>query len=254
MAKAVRRRSKVGGRGGNRRAASSRGRIRRWAGAVAVLVFAVLVFVAGLMLDTTAVLRLTFGWVHRMWVRAPLETSLGAVAVIAAAFVLFVGRGAETPAPRNGRTEAEEPKRCATGNPAPLGRRRTASGCGGKAEQEADADASVDVAPGKQVNRQSPSRPTPDPLQLDRTNAALPNCARAGSHPMTQDKPDAAPAVRQDQPVVFLQSDIFSAAAACCNTGSGRSGACMKPRAQFRYSATAMCWWWVADRPARRRR
>jgi hypothetical protein len=120
-------------------------------------VFAVLVFVAGLILDTTAVLRLTFGWVPRMWVRAPLETSLGAVAVIAAGWVLFAGRGAETPAPRNGRTK---PKSRNVARPAAqrrsAGAARQAAAAEKPEQEKPDADASVDIAPGKRTKRRKP--------------------------------------------------------------------------------------------------
>jgi len=67
------------------------------------LVFAVLAFVAGLLLDTTAVLRLTFGWTTRVWGRAPLATALAVVTLIAVALFVTGRRAVGARRPRNRR-------------------------------------------------------------------------------------------------------------------------------------------------------
>lgn len=98
-----RRTRSAGGRGRTQRVASRWGRFRRYAGTILVLALAVLVFVAGLMFDTTAVLRLAFGWTRHVWHRAPLETSLVVLALVAAALFLASRGGAETPKPQERR-------------------------------------------------------------------------------------------------------------------------------------------------------
>jgi hypothetical protein len=79
----------------------SRSRIHQLAGTISVLAFAALAFVAMLVLDTTAVLRLIFGWAWRAWERAPLETGVGVAAVITTALFLFGRRSAEAPGRRD---------------------------------------------------------------------------------------------------------------------------------------------------------
>jgi hypothetical protein len=124
-----------------------------------VLVLVVMVFIAGLMLDTTAVLSLAFGWIWRVWKRAPLETSLAAVALIAGTLAVFGRRGAETPEPRERR-----PKPKSRNVAQPANKRRPAQRARQKAPTEtsepenadavaADADAGATVQPRKKAAR-----------------------------------------------------------------------------------------------------
>jgi hypothetical protein len=107
-----------------------------------VLVLALLVFIAGLMLDTTALLSLTFGWTRHVWQRAPLETSLGAVALIAGALAVFGRRGAEPPEPRERR-----PKPKSRNVAQASSKRRPAERVRQKAAAESESESADAVAP-----------------------------------------------------------------------------------------------------------
>src|ERR1700749_305276 len=87
-----------------RRPTASRGPFFRHARTVAVLTSAALVFAAGLIFDTAAVLRLVCGWAGRVAGHAPLATAVVVMAAIAAALLWFGRGGAEAPAPQNRRS------------------------------------------------------------------------------------------------------------------------------------------------------
>jgi hypothetical protein len=148
----------TGGRSRSRRVASRWVRFRRSATIAVVLLLAVLVFAAGLLLDTTAVLRLVFGWIARVWARAPLEISL-AVVVIAVAVYAFgrddtvstkprsrrpaakggnaaTGAGKQRPAGRTRPEESQEAQEPETGSGVAVQQRKRAT-----RRKKADADA-----------------------------------------------------------------------------------------------------------------
>ena len=75
-----------------------------FAPSVVVLALAMLVFMAGLLLDTTAVLRLTFGWTARLWDRVPFAAALAVAALVTAALFVLSRETVATPAPRTRRT------------------------------------------------------------------------------------------------------------------------------------------------------
>ena len=74
---------------------------------VVVLVLALLTFMAGLLLDTTAVLRLTFGWTARVWERVPFAAALAVAALVTATLFVLSRETVATPAPRTRRPAAK---------------------------------------------------------------------------------------------------------------------------------------------------
>jgi hypothetical protein len=73
----------------------------RRVGSIAFMVSAVLVFIAGLMLDTEAVMRVAAGWIIRLLSQAPLKTSL--VVVTLTVVTLFLSARPNTKASKTAR-------------------------------------------------------------------------------------------------------------------------------------------------------
>jgi hypothetical protein len=82
-------------------------RLRRFAPSVVVLALAMLTFMAGLLLDTTAVLRLTFGWTARVWDRVPFAAALAVAVLVTATLFVLSRETAATPAPGTRRPAAK---------------------------------------------------------------------------------------------------------------------------------------------------